>query len=249
MTKPTLIFAPGAWYPSTAFTPLTTTHLTPHNYQTTTITFPSIQDAKTITSLAPDIAAVRNAVSPAVEAGQDVIIISHSWSGLPVNSALEGLSRAERQEQGLEGGVVRLIFISAFLPTVGQSLIGAVGGVVPDWYVFDDEHETITADDPYKLFFHDVPDGREWTETLRPHAAATKNSPAVAAAYVDIPAVYLLCEEDRAIPIAVQEAMVEKAREMGANISTERVKTGHTPWLVDGEFVAGFIRRWAGEDV
>lgn len=101
----------------------------------------------------------------------------------------------------------------------------------------------MTAHDPYTLFFHDVPDGQQWAETLRPHAWATKISPATGASYLEIPCSYLLCEEDRAIPLFVQELMVEKARSHGAVINTEKVKTGHTPWLVVPDEVAEFVRR------
>lgn len=37
--------------------------------------------------------------------------------------------------------------------------------------------------------------------------------------------------------------MLEKAREKGAVIETEKIKTGHTPWLVFPEQVAMFVKR------
>ncbi|PWY84797.1 hypothetical protein BO70DRAFT_361196 [Aspergillus heteromorphus CBS 117.55] len=238
--KPTLILCPGAWYPPTAFGPLIAQL---PGYTTHTVAFPSIQQAPTIEDLQPDITTIRTLVEVEAAAGNDVVVISHSWSGLPVNSALDGLSKAERQAAGQAGGVTKLIFLSAFIPDVGESLIGAFGGVPPDWYLRDESNNTVTAKDPYSLFFHDVPDGETWAETLRPHSWATKNTPATSAAYTRIPAAYLLCEEDRAIPLFVQELMVEKARGKGAQIETEKIKTGHSPWLVDPVPVAGFVER------
>lgn len=82
-------------------------------------------------------------------------------------------------------------------------------------------------------------------EQLRPHARVTKVAPATAAAYLHIPTSYLLCEDDRAIPLFVQDLMVEKAREKGAVVVTEKINTAHTPWLVDADRVAGYIRRHA----
>ncbi|PYH94693.1 alpha/beta-hydrolase [Aspergillus ellipticus CBS 707.79] len=243
-SKPTLIFCPGAWYPPTAFDPLIAKFPT---YTTHTVAFPSIQQATTVQDLQPDITTIRTLVEQESNAGNDVIVISHSWSGLPVNSALEGLSKPERQSSGQPGGVTKLVFISAFIPEVGESLIGAFGGVAPDWYLRDEPNGTVSAKDPYTLFFHDSPEGEYWAQTLRPHAWATKNSPATDAAYVRIPAAYLMCENDRAIPLFVQELMVEKARQKGAQIETETVKTGHSPWLVDPEPVAVFIRKHVGE--
>ncbi|XHF96385.1 hypothetical protein AWENTII_000022 [Aspergillus wentii] len=238
-----LVFAPGAWYPPTAFDPIIH-KLRPLGYACQTIAFPSIQQAPIVEDLQLDIAAVRTAVEDAADAGQEVMVIAHSWAGLPVNSALDGLSREERQKTGKPGGVVRLLFLSAFLPDVGQSLIGAFGGTPPPWYIRD-ANGTVTASDPFSLFFHDVPDGQEWAQTLRPHAWATKNSPATAAAYRTIPSAYLQCEHDRAIPLFVQEAMVENARQKGALMESETIPTAHTPWLVMPDAVVDYIRRQA----
>lgn len=111
------------------------------------------------------------------------------------------------------------------------------------------EAGTVTAADPVDRFFHDVPDGEEWASKLRPHSWFTKRSPATGTAYVTIPCSYLLCEDDRAIPLDAQKAMVERARGIGANIETEVIKTGHTPWLVLPDEVVNYIRRQAGEQV
>ncbi|KAJ5541905.1 hypothetical protein N7535_004324 [Penicillium sp. DV-2018c] len=240
MSRPTLILAPGAWYPPAAFEPLISI-LQDHTCHV--IAFPSIQQSTTTKDLQPDIAAVRSLIELEADAGRDTVVISHSWSGLPVNSALDGLGKSDREQAGLKGGVSRLIFISAFLPNVGESLIGAFGGTSPDWYIRNEENGTVSAADPHGLFFHDVPDGAEWANTLRPHAWATKNSPATSMACLNIPSSYLLCEHDRAIPLPVQESMVQRMQQLGANMTTETIKTGHSPWLVVPDQVADFIRR------
>ncbi|KAJ5579809.1 uncharacterized protein N7459_005794 [Penicillium hispanicum] len=246
MLKPTLILAPGAWYPPTAFDPLIERL---DGYTCHKIAFPSVQQATTVTDLQPDIASVRARVEQEAAAGRDVVVVSHSWSGLPVNSALDGLGKAEREAAGQQGGVTKLVFLSAFIPDVGESLIGAFGGTPPDWYVRDEENGTVSPSDPHALFFHDVPDGARWASTLRPHSWATKNSPASSAAYMAIPAAYLMCEEDRAIPLVVQQGMVERARQKGAQIETETIGTAHTPWLVQPDEVAAYIRKHAGEQL
>lgn len=178
MTELSLIFAPGAWYPPTAFDSIIT-QLRQHGHisHCQTIAFPSIQQATTVKDLQPDIEATRALVEPEADAGRDVVLVVHSWVGLPVNSALGG---------------------------------------------------------------------HYWASTLRPHAWATKVSPATDAAYLTIPSTYLLCEEDRAIPIAVQEAMVEKARGSGAPMKTERIKAAHTPWLARPEEVLRFLQTEIG---
>ncbi|KAJ5659417.1 hypothetical protein N7507_005868 [Penicillium longicatenatum] len=246
MSKPSIIFAPGAWYPPTAFDPLIS-KLT--EYTCYTCAFPSVQQAASTKDLKPDIEAVRSLVQREVDAGRDVLVVSHSWSGVPVNSALDGLSKIEREQENKKGGVVRLAFISAFLAEIGESLISAFGGQAPDWHLHDVEKDTVMAADPVERFLHDVPDGEEWAKKLGPHSWFTKRSPASSAAYLTIPSSYLLCEDDKAIPLAVQQWMIERAREKGAQFETETIATGHTPWLVRTDEVATYIRRQAGEDV
>ncbi|KAJ5294218.1 hypothetical protein PENANT_c028G08897 [Penicillium antarcticum] len=244
MPRPTLIFAPGAWYPSTAFDPIFPKL---SDYKCRSIAFPSITKATEIKDLEPDTQAVRSTVQEEVDAGQDVIVIAHSWAGLPVNSALDGLSKLEREAEGLKGGVVKLVFIAAFLPQIGEGLIGAFGGTPPPWYVVDEQTNTFTTSDPQFLFFHDVPDGAEWAKLLLPHACATKTAPATSTAYMNIPTSFLLCEEDRAIPVAVQQVLVDRARKCGAEIETEKIQTGHTPWLVVPDQVVAYLKKQAGE--
>ncbi|KAJ5175141.1 alpha/beta-hydrolase [Penicillium canariense] len=248
MSKPSIIFAPGAWYPPTAFDPIIK-KLNGHSYNCHTIAFPSVQQSTTVQDLQPDIAAVRSLVEQEADAGQDVLVVSHSWAGLPVNSALDGLKKADREQSGKKGGVVKLVFIAAFIPRVGESLIGAFGGIPPPWYVGDVEQGTVTASDPFTLFFHDVADGQEWAKTLRPHAWSTKNAPATSAAYMDIPSSYLLCVDDRALPLAVQQLMVDRAQRKGAIIETEKISAGHSPWLAQPDQVVAYIRKQAGEQI
>ncbi|KAJ5384776.1 hypothetical protein N7517_002687 [Penicillium concentricum] len=244
MSKPTLIFAAGAWYPPTIFDPIIKELA---DYSCHTVAFPSIQQASGVVDLQPDIEAVRSITQQEADAGHDIVIIAHSWAGLPVSSALDGLSKSEREAADQNGGVVKLIFIAAFLPGIGESLIGAFGGMPPPWYVRDEEKGTVTASDPLVLFFHDVVDGAEWAKLLKPHSWATQNSPATGTAYMNIPSVYLLTEEDRATPLPVQHVLVERARRRGAQIETEKIKTGHTPWLAMPDQVVAYIKKYARE--
>jgi hypothetical protein len=134
MSKPTLILAPGAWYPPTIFNPLIKQLA---DYNCHTVAFPSIEQASSVVDLQPDIDAVRSITQQEADAGNDVVIVAHDWAGLPVSSALDGLSKSEREAAGQKGGVVKLIFIAAFLPRIGEGLINAFGGMAPPWYVRD----------------------------------------------------------------------------------------------------------------
>ena len=55
-----------------------------------------------------------------------------------------------------------------------------------------------------------------------------------------ISSTYLICEDDAAIPVFAQEAMVKQAQEAGAPLTSERMKATHSPFLTHPEETAEF---------
>lgn len=80
-------------------------------------------------SLVDDALAIRTELIRQIEYnGKTVVMVMHSYGGLVGSeAAIEDLSYAKRQAQGLPGGVVHLFFYSAFLLSEGQSVLSAFG--------------------------------------------------------------------------------------------------------------------------
>ena len=55
------------------------------------------------------------------DAGRNVILVAHSYSGMPVSQCTQGLTAKERHTQGKTGGVVGLAFITSLVPSLGES--------------------------------------------------------------------------------------------------------------------------------
>ncbi len=53
--------------------------------------------------------------------GKDVILIGHSYGGVPLSQSTKGLSRQSRAALGKPGGIIRLGYIGAIVPAEGQS--------------------------------------------------------------------------------------------------------------------------------
>ena len=98
-----------------------------------TIDFPAVKRATKVKSLDEDIAAVKEAVVPRIENGGEVMVICHSWAGVPVSSALVSLGKEEREKEGKKGGVLSLCYIASFLPLKGESVISGIHGR-PEWH-------------------------------------------------------------------------------------------------------------------
>jgi len=247
MPYPVMIFTPGAWH-SPNFYDQIIAILEPLGYKCVTVSMPSVGRVPPVSSMDEDIAAVRNAVLVELDAGRDVIVNAHSWSGIPVNCALDGLSKEERQKDG-KYGVVKLTFVTSFLLPEGLSLEEAVGGPEDWWELHDDGN--FTPINPILRFYHDLPsaDGQYWANQLRPHSSAAIKAKATSAAWRRIPSAYLVCEDDRAVPVQAQEAMIAGVKKDGAKMEVERVFSSHSPHLVKPDIVVGFLRRAAGENV
>jgi len=61
--------------------------------------------------------------------------------------------------------------------------------------------------------------------------------------------VHIWSEDDRAVPVQGQDAMIAAVKKDGAEMEVERVFSSHSPHLVKPEIVVGFLRRAAGENV
>lgn len=79
-------------------------------------------------------------LKPLVEQGKDVVLYLHSYAGFPGSAAIAGLSKAERSAQGLQGGITGLIYQSAFVPKVGDTLLQLIGGKFEPWQLPDVSH-------------------------------------------------------------------------------------------------------------
>jgi hypothetical protein len=138
-TRPVLIFIPGAWHPPSVFNALIY-NLKSFGYECIALPLIAVSDSfipkalSAVKNLQPDIDNVHKSVLKEVEKEKDVVVVAHSWGGIIVGGALEGLGKADREETGKKGGVVKIAYMCSFVPPEGVSLIDAFGGKVPDWY-------------------------------------------------------------------------------------------------------------------
>jgi hypothetical protein len=77
---------------------------------------PSLQQTR-ITAL------VHSTVSELAEEGRDVVVVMHSYGGIPAESRYEDLAKDERSRRGLKGGVVALVYICAWMLPEGKCVV------------------------------------------------------------------------------------------------------------------------------
>jgi hypothetical protein len=127
MSKPIFICIPGVSHPPIIYDPLKAS-LSLHGYTAIPVSLPSIGASPPVYDFTDDVLAIRLAVSRLVDAGTDVVVVMHGWSGVVGGEALQGLSKFERARRGLGGGVIRLVYIMAWI--VKEGFQGAPRGDV-----------------------------------------------------------------------------------------------------------------------
>lgn len=110
----TIVLVPGAWHTAKCYDILVP-HLQSAGYETAALTLPSVGANPPVQSIDPDVEHIRNNIQPFLDQGKDVVLVMHSYGGIPGSSAMKGFSKADRQAQGQPGGVCALVYLCAWM--------------------------------------------------------------------------------------------------------------------------------------
>ena len=137
-SKATFVLVPGNFLPPTYYA-RTAKHLDSHGFQTRLVTLPSTGSKNNLTSNELDVVAVRKIIQELADAGEEVIVVAHSYGSIPTCEAVKGLGIEERGLLGRTGGVSRLIFVAAWLLKEGENPPAIIEkfNVVASWASFE----------------------------------------------------------------------------------------------------------------
>lgn len=68
-----------------------------------------------------DAAFIAEEITKLADGGKEVVLVAHSYGGIPATECARGLARRERQQNGKPGGLVRIAYLTALVPDVGKS--------------------------------------------------------------------------------------------------------------------------------
>lgn len=133
-TKPSILIVPGSFAPAEIYDPVVEA-VTARGHETQAVQLPSVglkpeptptREPPTMYEDAAHIAALAAALA---DEGKDVVIIGHSYGGVPATESVRGLAKVDRRREGKEGGLVRLAYFTALVPEVGVYAGGVLAGV------------------------------------------------------------------------------------------------------------------------
>ena len=211
---PTVVLVHGAWNGPWAWDEVRR-YLDLARIASATVALPSVgEDTGKLGGLADDVAAVSDVLD---ELSGPFVLVGHSYSGLPVTEVA-----AARED------VTHVVYVCAFAIPAGTSMLDALGGQPPEWWIFAEDGESIMPDNPGALIFSECPPAvaNGAIARLRPHSARAVREPLRAAGYGEKPATYVISERDAILPADMAKAIAALAQ-----AATVSLDADHHPML------------------
>jgi pimeloyl-ACP methyl ester carboxylesterase len=146
----------------------------------------------------------------------DAIVVGHSYGGQVISQATAG-----------RPDVSHLVYVCAFMCDVGQSPTDINEGLPPTWIEIAGDGLAARVTTARETFFHDVDPqlAAQSQDRLQLQSLTAASTPLSAAGWHDIDSTYIICEDDRAIPVDRQQQMSRHAS------NTRRLNSSHSPFL------------------
>ena len=163
------------------------------------------------------------------------IVVGHSYGGTVV------------AEAGRHPAVAHLLYVSSYLPDVGQSQ-GAIMSAESDPVAIGDNGDGTLGVDGYDAvsfgarFLQDADDDtqrRAW-ERVTAQAAASFMTPTTAAGWQNVDSTYIVCGQDRSTSLGLQRLHAERATR------AVELPTGHHPFITRPDLVVDQIEALLG---
>ncbi|KAJ5656306.1 hypothetical protein N7507_008256 [Penicillium longicatenatum] len=263
MPKPVIVIVPGAWHRPKHYQKLIDA-LGTVGYTAVGINMPSVDSSPPHASWDQDAAEVRRVIMEYLDAGKNVIAVGHSFGGVAMSEAVKGLGKGDREKQGLQGAVIRLVYMCAMALPEGQTFLGQMVPATPEEEEiekqkksFEAQHKKMetTADgailldkDVVREVFYNRCDPEEVQKALDLLGSFPPGPMAVPVTYspfLEFPCTYIKCKNDRALPVSVQGRMIAQAE--GA-FDVEECEEGHSPFMSNPGFIVECLRR-AADDI
>lgn len=130
--KPVYVFIPGAWHTADTYDGIRAL-LEKHDYENHAVATPSVGANPPNKGLYDDATYTHDILEKLADEGKQIVLVTHSYGGMVGSLAVEGLGYSQRRHAGKKGGIIMLVYMSAFAVTKGKSLLDALGGEWLPW--------------------------------------------------------------------------------------------------------------------
>lgn len=195
----------------------------------------AVVDNPSVTQPGSDLAADGDNLRAALDAiAGPIVLVGHSYGGAVITDA------------GTHPNVEHLVYLTAFALDAGESLTDnqLAGGddmKLAEALQFDGDVINVEPARVAEFFYHDCTpeDAAAAASRLRPMSLAAMMGTAREIAWREKPSTYVVCTDDRAIPVALQRACAQRTN------AVLELATSHSPFLSRpdelADLLAGFV--------
>ncbi|CZR62874.1 uncharacterized protein PAC_12771, partial [Phialocephala subalpina] len=192
-----------------------------------------------------DVIAIHAVTVPLMNEGKEIMLVPHSYGGIPVCASIEGQTVAERSARGEKGGITSVFFIASFaLERKGMSCTETFAADA-DYIDFAGAFGVVNENAKRALYNDLSPEQADyWLSRCKPHALVSFAKPVdFVPPDLTIPSTYLIYENDGALRLSLQEQLVAATPGM----KSVRFHGGHSPFLSHPDFVVDAMVKAAEE--
>jgi pimeloyl-ACP methyl ester carboxylesterase len=134
MGSPTVVIVPGSFAPAKHYRVFTES-LGRHSIDSRVIDTPSVGKRGNIppATMSDDVDEITNVVSKLLDGGKEVVLMTHSYGGIPGTQSLGKLSRKAREAGGKQGGIDKIIYLASVILQPGVCNLDTFGSALPDF--------------------------------------------------------------------------------------------------------------------
>jgi alpha-beta hydrolase superfamily lysophospholipase len=135
-TMATVVIIPGSFAPPSLYEPLSQSFAR-DGIQSLIVDLPSVgrKDGKNPATMSDDVDEIVSVVEKSLIEDKEVILLAHSYGGVPSTQSLEKLSQKARQSEGKKGGVTKIVYIAGVALPVGGSVMSLL--TAPEFLVIE----------------------------------------------------------------------------------------------------------------
>ncbi|KAM0276532.1 hypothetical protein ACHAQH_006633 [Verticillium albo-atrum] len=218
---------------------LPTMELGDRGYSTSATTLTSVGNVDLNVGMWEDTESVRGELERLINFGNEVVLVAHSYGGVPSSNAVKGITVKDRAAEGKKGGVLMLVYLASFAIPAGTSLEDGVGGVMPNWW--NVTNGLLSPLRPETIFYADVDPvaTANAIAQLKPQPFKTVQDKSASEPWNQgLQVGYIFTEQDQAFTMEAQRGL---ASQFPVGSFTASLNSSHSPFLSQPSALADVV--------
>ncbi|KAI5868240.1 alpha/beta-hydrolase [Durotheca rogersii] len=242
----TVVIVPGSFSPSELYI-LLQDRLESHGIPSVVVDLPSVghHQGKRAATMTDDANEISRVASALLDDGKEVVLMAHSYGGIPATQSLEKLSHTARRAAGKDRGVKKVVYLASVVIPVGTSNWDTFGGTLPTFVTANDDYMSIDPVANAPQTFSDLPEEEslKWGRMLSQQSIASFQEKLSYPGYNDVEVHYIVCEDDKIMPPPYQHAMIETVKKSSGREPVLHIsKSGHVPVISQPDSTAKILK-------